>query len=148
MPDSSPPLPYHYTNIEGLIGIVQQSKLFATNIFYLNDAQEVEYPASVIEAVVGGLPDLYPETRHAECIKHLMDGLQAHPNLHERFLICVACFCLEGDRLSQWRAYAPSGGFSIGFDSSKLTPEPYGRLSPVIYDRLARTFHEGAVSTG
>jgi hypothetical protein len=32
----------------------------------------------------------------------------------------VACFCENGNLLSQWRAYARTAGYSIGFDRASL----------------------------
>ena len=34
---------YHYTTSEGLLGILRDDKLWATDIFHLNDSSEFEY---------------------------------------------------------------------------------------------------------
>ena len=34
---------YHYTTQEGLLGIVEKGEIWATNIFYLNDAAEFKH---------------------------------------------------------------------------------------------------------
>jgi hypothetical protein len=38
-----PPLLYHFTDAPGLRGIVESHALWATHIYYLNDAQEFGY---------------------------------------------------------------------------------------------------------
>lgn len=37
---SPPPILHHYTTQEGLLGIVESKSIWATNIYYLNDAAE------------------------------------------------------------------------------------------------------------
>ena len=45
---------YHYTSLEGLLGILdikssQPQSIWATNIFYLNDASELNYSIKLIK---------------------------------------------------------------------------------------------------
>ena len=39
---------YHYTSAEGLMGIVQNKELWFTNIYFLNDNQEVFYTYNLL----------------------------------------------------------------------------------------------------
>ena len=34
---------YHYTSLEGLLGIIESKSIWATNVLYLNDASELNY---------------------------------------------------------------------------------------------------------
>ncbi|MFD0034910.1 DUF2971 domain-containing protein [Streptomyces sp. NPDC127172] len=45
-----------------------------------------------------------------------MDELLPSTPLH----VYVACFCEEGDLLSQWRGYGGAGGYSVGFNRGAL----------------------------
>src|SRR5678816_1780308 len=47
-----PPRLYHYTTPAGLLGIVENNKLWATHINYLNDATELGYARALVEAAL------------------------------------------------------------------------------------------------
>ncbi|HEY3830872.1 MAG TPA: DUF2971 domain-containing protein [Acidimicrobiia bacterium] len=49
-------------------------------------------------------------------------------NLTTRIHAYVACFCADGDLLSQWRGYAGTHGYSIEFDRAALD-EAVGRFA-------------------
>jgi len=38
-----PDIIFHYTSLEGLLGIIKSKSIWATNVFYLNDASELNY---------------------------------------------------------------------------------------------------------
>ena len=40
---------YHYTSINGLIGIIERKSIWATNILYLNDASELNYSKNILK---------------------------------------------------------------------------------------------------
>lgn len=109
----SPRLLYHYTSSVGLQGILTSKNIWASDIRYLNDAHEFVY----------GLDQLIPELT-----KQIVDELKneyAEPALKiilgaDDARYFVACFCEDGDLLSQWRGYAAPGGFSLGFDATAL----------------------------
>jgi hypothetical protein len=50
---TAPDLRFHYTNAEGLKGILQSGKIWATDVRYLNDAQEVEYLFQLLDERLG-----------------------------------------------------------------------------------------------
>ena len=50
-PDPENPL-YHYTSLEGLRGIVDSRTLWATDIRYLNDAQELHHFGQLVIAEI------------------------------------------------------------------------------------------------
>ncbi|GAF99954.1 unnamed protein product, partial [marine sediment metagenome] len=39
---------YHYTSLEGLIGIINSQRIWATDILYLNDASEFKYSKNIL----------------------------------------------------------------------------------------------------
>lgn len=113
-----PPILYHYTSAEGLLGIVSNNVLRASDALYMNDASELEYAKALIQEVVeakliAGCTDRGHEflTRCARDNFSILAMLQPY----------LACFCQNGDLLSQWRAYAGrGGGYAIGFDAGPL----------------------------
>jgi len=153
-----PPIPdllYHYTTIEGLLGIVKTGRLWLSHIKYLNDAREHELLwqllAQRIEQRIqeADLPPGSPERKRLESLLEFRAPAETF----------VCSFTDDGgDRLSQWRGYASSCvGFSIGISGLALEEvvkqfnegqENYQRLAasvqPVIYlgDDDARRFDE------
>lgn len=142
-----PPIPdllYHYTTMEGLLGIVKTGKLWSTHIKYLNDSREYEFLWQLLAARIEQrfetsiLPYESPERKRIASLQWFRAPIETF----------VSSFSDDGgDRLSQWRGYSGDGvGFSIGFSGPMLeklvetfnaTPEADRRLSasilPVIY---------------
>ena len=64
------------------------------------------------------------------------------------FHVYAACFCEQGDLLSQWRGYANGGGVAIGFDTrllQQVSKGPTGveqvRLQKALYGRASARPH-------
>jgi hypothetical protein len=108
---------YHYTNQQGLLGIISSGQIWASHIRYLNDTKE--YFAG--RSFIGRIASVMKELNYAdeETAKTVDDTLK----LIDTFDIYVTSFSKaeEGDSLNLWRAYAHSiPGFSIGFDAENL----------------------------
>ena len=43
---------YHYTSVDGIIGILRNKELWFTNIYFLNDNQELFYTYKLIDEVI------------------------------------------------------------------------------------------------
>src|SRR5271157_272364 len=108
---------YHYTTAEGLKGIIQQDKIWATNFRYVNDRTEFLYANSILESE---LRSRLPTKR--KLIDAVFDAiLQTDDLLVGAVDIFIACFCEKGDLLSQWRGYGGrGGGYAIGLGDIKL----------------------------
>jgi hypothetical protein len=106
---------FHYTSAEGFIGIVDSRVLWASDMLCLNDASEAEYATQMITDAVNGNLYLLP----AEHRQAFDESLRSAFRMYTPF---VACFCEDGDLLSQWRGYGGSGaGFALGFSRSWLS---------------------------
>lgn len=90
-------LVYQYRNFQSFWQILQSDALWATNARFSNDEAEQKFGMELIASVI-------PEN-----MKINMNDM----GLDENYIIC---FCLEDDKLSQWRGYASEGGVSMGFD--------------------------------
>lgn len=109
---------YHYTTAKGLIGIVTGKKLWATNIFYLNDQTEFRFGMelgkqrlqALAEKAEGDEKDRYNSM--ATLVSQWMKSKDSY--------LYVCSFSEAADDLSQWRAYCPAGGYAIGFPADKL----------------------------
>jgi Protein of unknown function (DUF2971) len=144
---------YHYTDAQGLLGIVQSQQLWASNAAFLNDSTELTYIRGVLAEVAKEFRDEYGVTaRIREYAASAVAGtgrfsptegqtasvisiLESAPTMAGSvFDVYVSCFCSHGDLLSQWRGYPSSGGgYALG-----LRPESIRRgggvLRRVIYD--------------
>ena len=109
---------YHYTDPGGLHGIIEHHCLWASDVWFMNDAREARYGLDVVERALGGLVAGSPEEEadHAEAVRQLAQ-LHGQDDPVESY---IACLSKHGDQLSQWRAYGRPRGFSIGFDSEVL----------------------------
>ena len=136
---SRPRLLYHYTDAQGLLGMIRTQRLWATNIRFMNDPTEVAYAAGLVRRSVLEQGERYSKP----LVKDIARGIDALLKLYETEddkYIC--CFCEDGDLLSQWRGYgAVGGGYSLGFLASRLgltayrtleSPEPV--LRRVVYN--------------
>lgn len=139
---AQPELLYHYTTQEGLLGIIERKKIWASNLQYLNDASEgqiftkllldefnqrattesEESPSQFImlARLMGRSVD-QPESQIQCADKKVLDwGLNAFSWIKAQDAF-VTSFSKQGNILSQWRAYSgENGGYSVGFTRSYL----------------------------
>jgi|SRR5215469_14938922 len=113
-----PRILYHYTDEQGLLGIVESGVIRLTDVFGLNDPSEIrhgaEHACRVLEQESkSGHPAAGVFARQFRQIMAEHIEQMAH--------LFVACFSRAGDDLGQWRAYAANGsGFALGFDGAIL----------------------------
>lgn len=125
---------FHYTNAEGLLGILRSRIFWGTDITHLNDSSELEYG---IELVRGQL-DQAVRRRASGKVADLLAAVRENFHSFGRLTAYVSCFCQQRDLLSQWRGYGGSGGgYAIGIGRCGKretdTPEPKISLRQVIY---------------
>jgi len=142
-----PKLLYHYTSTKGIKGILESKKVWATNVRYLNDSKEFylvfEYALREAQKRIKTASGM--EKSCYEFFLELMDSphgwsserswIRGFDNSHQLF---TCSFSERGDLLSQWRAYCPTGGYSIGFETSSITEviereKPKYELYPCVY---------------
>jgi hypothetical protein len=124
---------HHYTSGHGLLGVLNDSQIWATSIHQLNDAREFAHAvdlakSAIRDAVPTGIPQF----------ELLADSVLAHLDSIAKWAVYVVCFSEVEDSLSQWRGYCPPNlGYSIGFFADRLrqSAQPQGfRLERCIYD--------------
>jgi len=124
---NAPEALWHYTAVNGLVGILSSDRLWATNTRFLNDSQEIAYGT---ERAIDALATHDLVGRKAATCRFVRGlGDPSKPIIRD-FLdrtleVFVACFCSRGDLLSQWRAYAgqdSGGGYAIGFHPPGALP--------------------------
>ena len=135
---SPPPILYHYTSADGVIGILSSKELWATNIEFLNDTNEILEAVRVARNIIENLIDR-DTFSHGE--KLLMNKMREHAgSAAKRFY--VVSFSETSDSLLHWQAYCSgSGGYAIGFPSkhlSGLALEKSWYLAKCIYGATCR----------
>jgi hypothetical protein len=139
---------YHYTGLRGLIGILSDHAIHASNYAFLNDATESKYAREKALNFVDSLD------RSTAVREEFATRLRGRLNQY-RSNLYVASFCREPDLLSMWRGYAGahhSPRFSIGLhidsgaenDSLNVIHGPWN-CGPVAYieDQQERWFTAG-----
>ena len=101
---------YHYTRHRGLLGIIGDGKLWASQIQFLNDSLEFEHAWRLLEHWL-------PTDGVGEEFRRFLSR-----DRQLRHRVCVTSFSERDDDLSQWRAYGDVGNaYAIGFDVAALT---------------------------
>jgi len=130
---------YHYTDLAGLQGIVQNHDLWLTHSRYSNDEEEITHGYRIVKKVIDKERAGAPPPDRAMYLDSLAE-LVKDPT-PEGIYMC--CFCLDDNLLSQWRGYGASGsGVSLKFDPAAFDyitgpDSPHGGLM-----RLWKVFYE------
>lgn len=106
---------YHYTDLNGLKGIVENHSLWATNLYFLNDEEEMRHGIAAFENALAYLGENISE-RSITTLRNALNMQKLHQARHNYNI----SFCQKPDLLSQWRGYAASQGVCLEFDSEAL----------------------------
>lgn len=132
-PKERPAVLFHYTNSNGLLGILSSSRLWATNYRFLNDSSEIAYGAAIFKTLV----QERSMQVNSDVIAVFLERTRVTGNLFDGMADCyVACFCERDDLLNQWRVYAKAGGgFALGLDTNQIGQQDQSfYLCKIIYD--------------
>lgn len=105
---ATPKLLYHYTSFEAFLNIVKNKSIWVTESRYLNDSTEFRYGFDLAEDVYNN------QTDKSDAARWFFE------NADRELYTYIFSLSKQGDLLSQWRAYCPDGGVSIGFDAKML----------------------------
>lgn len=132
-----PNIIYHYTSLNGLIGIIESQSLFASNLYYLNDRKEYQHG---IEIILDTIKDLKNEKSNSPVLSEVEKNIELIKQ-SERY---VTCFSSDGDLLSQWRAYGNNGGgISIGFNRENIEDGFFSQFihsNMILYDEADQKY--------
>jgi hypothetical protein len=113
---------YHYTDLNGFLGILEHGDLWLTHSRFSNDEEEMAHGQRIVADAIKQASTRIPAKggdAYAEYLKRL-EELVTQPS-NEGVYIC--CFCQKDNLLSQWRGYAANGsGVSLQFDSGGFSP--------------------------
>ena len=107
---------FHYTDFDGVAGILATRSLWLSKVSTLNDTSEIHLAVQQFKARVAQAAERLPRDEAAfvlEAATHLDDA--------RRTTICVASFGEQDDQLEHWRSYANDGrGIALGFHGKAL----------------------------
>lgn len=107
----------HYTSQRGLIGILKDKTMYATDATYLNDSQEVVYAVNLAKKYFKGRP-----SKDLRFVMGMMNILDQTESLVGKLPVYVTSFSEEPDLLSQWRGYCSEGpGFALCLSPDRIT---------------------------
>ena len=141
-PPKPPPRLYHYTNAQGLMGILKSGTLHASNLKAVNDKGELQYGFDLIKKALLAKAQSSKTTQMGRRLfSHFAEFVNPYAIVGEMG-VCLdvysVAFCEDGDCLPQWRAYSSqASGYCIGFSGDSLS-KIFGEgivLVPVIYDQ-------------
>lgn len=131
IPDTFPKVVYHYTSLEGFMGIVNSRAVWMTEFSYLNDRREVSYGLELLLDTIRHLAETEQDDDVRGLLSAWSERLAGAPNR-----VCITSFSADSDSLSQWRAYGP---IAVGFPVHPLALHVnQARLQPVEYNPEAQ----------
>ena len=113
---------WHYTDTQGLEGIVHNRTIRLSHPNFLNDPSELQYADSVYNEVLDMLAGC-----QSPLAQKFVSGYRAYekdensPSKNPFIRPFVASFCDDDDNLELWRQYGDDGqGFALGFRAKEL----------------------------
>lgn len=129
---------YHYTDAKGLAGILQSRELWFTDIFYLNDPEEISFGLRIARKIM--CRKIETSSKLVRAFFKKIEKLFTH-RLGVILDFYVFSLSRKANDLGQWRAYADDGrGFAIGFSPKFLLNQfndsvPHVFFGKAIYNR-------------
>jgi hypothetical protein len=146
---------FHYTDRDGLSGIITNGEFWFTHYQHLNDDEEITFGMEVAKAVLAESGTRFPK---AKIFCDVVADLFSSDNLDSTFDFYIGSFSRSRDELHQWKKYAACGqGFAIGLaprlfgieaDRPDRKPDEMAFVSPVGYgDPAARVLHRPVIES-
>jgi len=129
---------FHYTDANGLIGILQSKGIWSTAYYCTNDASELRAGRDVLTPVFRKKThemERQEDSRVVTIRNRGVDIRQYAEKFEQRIInhslhfvgVYVTCFCKPNNKedflhglLSQWRAYGNDGGYALQFSRGRL----------------------------
>lgn len=107
---------YHYTDLNGMVGIVTNKSFWASHIKYMNDSKEYLHGINICNKIINENKEKCTDANFLQFLDALSKLLTK-----EEHKVFVVSFCPNGDLLSQWRGYGQNDrGVSLGFKLEDL----------------------------
>lgn len=107
---------YHYTTQQGLVGMIETTTFFATEVKFLNDSDEFIYAIKRAKEAIHKTANASQAPGISAFGHECIDLLDASQKQFYIFSLTEVA-----DSLNQWRSYTTKGpGYALGFDSSRI----------------------------
>jgi hypothetical protein len=123
---------YHYTDITGLKGIIENNEFWLTRREFMNDAFEEAYAREILKTAYH---NVYKNNNSADEMyeKYMIRFFEFSKNY-------IFSFSIESDSIHQWSYYSNNDGYSIGIKQDDLLTEVRKvkkdwKVGSVIYDK-------------
>ena len=116
---------WHYTDTQGLKGIVLNRTIRLSHPSFLNDPSELRYANSIYDEMLEEIRTNSQDPLVQEFVEGYRTYKDDYQNQYQEdeysFVVFVASFCGDQDRLDLWRQYGDDGqGFALGFRMEQL----------------------------
>ncbi|WP_247841896.1 DUF2971 domain-containing protein [Pseudomonas sp. MWU12-3103b] len=141
---------HHYTDVNGLTGIIQRQALWATDIGFLNDSREMFAGIDLIRRRCDHISTI--ETTDKKIQNAIREFYGQIPEFVEKNLIkrniYIISFSKARDNLRQWMSYCPkNAGYSIELDSNKVLADGMLEYEKKVVCRLEEVdYHEERIN--
>lgn len=140
---------YHYTDVNGLLGILNNNSLWATNIHFLNDIKELY---AGVDDLTSFCEKEKKRTEGKNIAKEILVPLcrmydqtieTIHSRLNNNLDSYIISFTDKKDNLRQWMSYCPpNGGYCIEFDKEMIINKEINLLKNHIISNLRSVIYE------
>ena len=132
---------FHYTDAQGLLGILTRGEIWSTAYYCANDETELSAGSGVLWPVISTLTQQLVASGDKRIQAFSARGVnpyeyaksfEKHISSMVLHTLCayITCFCTAGTKeefthglLSQWRGYGSDGGYALQFSKAKLQEE-------------------------
>jgi len=111
---------FHYTNAQGLQGILTDKAFWGTDANYLNDYKEIQLGIDYARYWFDKNKEQITSKYGKKTSNSLDINMNPQPGQQSGQRMFVCSFSTEKDSLSQWRAYCSGSGYAIGIHEEYL----------------------------
>lgn len=114
---------YHYTSVEGVLGILDKSEFWVTKSDFLNDISEINYTFDLFEE--NFLNKIKNENVRTRMISQFHSEIDKDRALYDKALFgtYIISFSTNQDNLLLWSEFAGKMGYNLGFNIEYLKDE-------------------------
>ena len=111
-----PPVLYHYTSADAVLGIITRRELWASQARFLNDTTEISHGLDLCLTHLHARRGSGYRTHFVDTVQRVLEQMAGRDGT-PGFDVYVACFSDGNDIIPQWKGYASDGaGYALGFD--------------------------------
>lgn len=129
----------HYTNLNGLYGIIESGGFWLSDHRFLNDTEEFENGRKLTKKLLNNLLEKEKYSDFSKVINETIKQLDTYSE--QPYYVCS--FSKKADSLDQWRSYANNGqGISITFDNTRKSLSHFFAMPILSVSKVLYNDHE------